>query len=409
MKNIDVIIFYEHVNREYESVNELKKTLSLKGVTSIIIPVHYNKYINLFFWKPKLILMPFLYDKNIDLHLMYEKLYGKIKVVNLASEQILDSQTILSHLPKDSYSINATHCAWSTKYKDSLLNVGVKNEDIWLIGNPRIDAGLLINPKRKMKYILIPTSFARTFISDSYINKIRVDKNIYLRRVEHAKKARDNFFKLVYKLSKIFDNEIYVLRPHPNVNIENYLKSFLIINSIDKLPINIKINPSGSIYSALSTAKLVISWFSTTIVESYLFGVKHVVYDPLDDRSYSSNDLFQFYPINKENELINILKNKDFCFKENNKVQEYISENIGIVDKKSILRLASNLSQSIKNIDNKNEIKLYFLLKIFCNILIIDFPKNIFKYFRILHIISPFYNGLLLDDKSNTQNFKREK
>ena len=48
MKNIDVIIFYEHVNREYESVNELKKTLSLKGVTSIIIPVHYNKYINLF-------------------------------------------------------------------------------------------------------------------------------------------------------------------------------------------------------------------------------------------------------------------------------------------------------------------------------------------------------------------------
>ena len=136
-----------------------------------------------------------------------------------------------------------------------------------------------------------------------------------------------------------------------------------------------------------------------------MFGVKHVVYDPLDDRSYSSNDLFQFYPINKENELINILKNKDFCFKENNKVQEYIYENIGIVDKKSILRLASNLSQSIKNIDNKNEIKLFFLLKVFCNIFIIDFPKNIFKYFRILHIISPFYNGLLLDDKSNTQKF----
>lgn len=405
MKNIDVIIFYEHVNREFESVNELKKNLSLKGVKSIIIPVHYNKYINLFFWKPKLILMPFLYDKNIDLHLMYEKLYGKIKVVNLASEQILDSQTILSHLPKDSYSINATHCAWSNKYKDSLLNVGVKNERIWLIGNPRIDAGLLINPEREMKYILIPTSFARTFISDSYIDKIRVDKNIYLMRVAHAKKARDEFFKLIYKLSKTFDKETYVLRPHPNVNIEHYLKSFLIINSINKLPKNIIINPSGSIYSALSTAKLVISWFSTTIVESYLFGVKHIVYDPLDDRSYSSNDLFQFYPISKEHEIINILHDKVFHFNENSKVQEYISENIGIVDKKSIVRLASNLSQTIKNIHYKNELNLFFLLKVFCKIFIIDIPKNTFKYFRILHIISPFYNGLLQDDKSDTQYF----
>ena len=408
MKKIDIIIFYEHVNREYESVNELKKTLSLKGVTSIIIPIHYNKYINLISWKPKLILMPFLYDKNIDIHLTYEKLYGKIKVVNLASEQILDSQTILSHLPKDSYSVNATHCAWSTKYQDSLLKVGVKKDDIWLIGNPRIDAGLLINSKRDLKYILIPTSFARTFISDSYINKIRVDKNIYLRRVEHAKKARDNFFKFIYKLSKVFDEEIYVLRPHPNVNIEHYLKSFLIINSIDKLPKNIKIDPSGSIYSALSKTKLVISWFSTTIVESYLFGVKHLVYDPLDDRSYSSNDLFQFYPINKENEIMEILKNKDFCFKENNKVQKYIFENIGIVDKKSIQRLASNLSQTIKNIDNKYKFKLLFLLEVFLKIFIIDIPKNIFKYFRILHIISPFYKGLLLDDKFDTKHFKRE-
>lgn len=30
MKNIDVIIFYEHVNREYESVNELKKNSFFK-------------------------------------------------------------------------------------------------------------------------------------------------------------------------------------------------------------------------------------------------------------------------------------------------------------------------------------------------------------------------------------------
>ena len=155
MRKIDIIVFYEHVNREYESVNEIKKTLASKGITSIVLPVHYNKYINLVLWQPKLIIMPFLYDKNIDLHLIYEKLYGKIEVVNLASEQILDSQSILSHLPKDSYSLNAIHCAWSNKYRDALLKVGVKNKNIWLIGNPRIDAGLLVHPKREKKYILI--------------------------------------------------------------------------------------------------------------------------------------------------------------------------------------------------------------------------------------------------------------
>lgn len=410
MTQVNVIIFYEHVKREYDSVCLLKKELSKIGLSAVVLPIHYWKYKYLIKYNPDLIVMPFLYDSRIDAHRLFEKYKGrKLPVINLASEQLLDKQTRKSHLPADEYSRGAYHVAWSRKYADALIEIGVKPQNIIRTGNIRmfehIKHSLRDENVVKVKKVLVPTSFARSFIAESYIKKIRVDFDEYMRRVEHATSVRDIFFKEIGTLAVNYSDILWSFRPHPNVSISKYKNKLCEINGWNRLPSNVNLITEESIHNSIVAHDVIVSWYSTTIVDSYLMKKNHLVYDPKWDRSYSDNDLFANCDLVSLTDIESCL-GKLVEFKTNEFLEDYIDENFTYTSQNSVELLAQEIGNILgkqrRLVDTRNsKERLFGLLYLMFKFLTVDIIKDFLIKIRMLHIFIPFYAGLIEDTKSD--------
>ena len=134
-KEIDYIIYYEHVSRELEGVKRLHERLKEKHLRGVVLPIHFNIYTNILKYKPKIIITPFFYNENTPKHIkMFKEMYNNVLVLNLHSEQITNESTVKYKLPQDIISKNVFHASWGEKYKEKLIEIGVPEKNIFVTG-----------------------------------------------------------------------------------------------------------------------------------------------------------------------------------------------------------------------------------------------------------------------------------
>lgn len=403
MKNIDYIIYYEHVARELESVKLLYEELKKRGKKVVILPYHYRSYINILKYKPKTIIVPFLYDKRTGTKTeMFSCLYGHVNTFNLHSEQITNESTSKYKLPQDDFSKKIYHCSWSESYKRKLLSSGVEEERIYVTGSIRTDSTMKYKDCEKYtNSILIPTSFSITFVDKNYLNHLKKDKEserALNEKLEFTKKSRDLFFKEIFKLSQMKKEWKIILRPHPYVDLLAYEKTFLNVINETILPKNIFIERKGSIQEAISKSESVIVWHSTSILEAALLNKKIFVLAPIKFEKRFGMDFMEYTRV--LNSIEGIIDGIENDSKElvNKKLDNYIENKYGRVDGKAHIRVADALEKiSLENQIKNKSLNIYYMFKIIWKIITRDIPKEMLIRIGVLDKVLPLYRGILED------------
>ncbi len=408
---VDYVIFYEHVTRELESVERVKLYLDSMGYKGVILPIHYNRYFNVLRFKPKVVVVPYLYSKHNSTYMRYKKLYKGVQCLNLHSEQISNENTVDFLLPSDDYSRGVYHISWGDKFAKELKQIGIEKSKIFITGSIRNDS--IIDHKKEIEdisnNILVPTSFSLTMVSEEYIENLTqaMDRKKLDRNIEFMRKSRDAFFKIIYKLSQKLSLKNFHLRPHPHVDIDIYKQIFMEINQISKIPSNIIIERKGSIQKFFSKGDKIIAWHSTSILEGSMMKKDVAILAPIEFPKHMYMDFMDYIKILKtEKDIFNFIANKN---KKESLLDNYIYNNFYKIDGLSSLRVAGVIASIIE--EKKEEVqiksKIYFCL-LLLNFLIKDTFKNILLKLNVLDKLNKNYKGIIEDcvEISKRQNKK---
>lgn len=245
--------------------------------------------------------------------------------------------------------------AWGKKHSHLL---SLKEEEcsskIVLAGNPRID---LLKPEVRgifneeverltniySPFILINTNFAPYNYksgANNYLkhllstNRIK-DKDsevFYLEKIEHYNQLFHSFVEMIRKLSRMFNNHKFILRPHPSENHQ-------IWESIFKKHSNVIVRHEGNVVPWIIASEAVIHNGCTTGIESFLLNVPVISYRPIVSDCYDKklpNELSrQAYNLK---ELISILEkiikesNIEESFFQIKKKKDIVKEYISNID-----------------------------------------------------------------------------
>lgn len=327
---MNVIIYYQHITREYLSCCKLKEQLEneLNAKVSIYsIDFEYFKSIKDHKrLKVDIIFMPWLAIRENYYFLMpFLKRNPKLITVNLHHEQIGSKTSFDVLIPKDKIlHNNIYHFCWGEFFAKNLAKIGVSNDFIKINGNIRADQSTLIlktkdelanefNLDKSKQWILFAESrdWVWTFGEDDVqemgknncdMDEVRtsidVHKQYLLKTYEDFKKLPNTFF----------DKYEIIYRPHPGtvspIEIDN----------------RIKVNSKYSIYNWINACDIYMCSTSTSIFEAEMMGKTVMICEREDfPTQYQMFGLERYYNIHS------ILNLND---EEIKKAKEYIKKPI---------------------------------------------------------------------------------
>ena len=393
-QKIDFLLVYDSFVREAESLIKLKAKLVSMNFKVVIIPNHFNRYLNVYRFTPKIIVLPFLYIKSDGNYLTYKKTFPNSIFVNIHSEQISNTDGLELNMPQDEDAKGVKHVCWGKDFVKCLLNCSVKKEDIWLTGNIRIDS--LIEEKVNKdisKDLLIPSSFGLTMMGKEYIKNIEnlIEKERLSKQLQFMHKSRIAFFKVIYQYGIDNPNSNITLRPHPHVDLNVFERTFLEdINKIEK-PSNILIEREGSIREFFKKKGKVVTWHSTTLLEAYLMNKDSCVLAPFPFPELLKMEYFKYFKtVSNVNDLKKWIKNPSNV----KGIDDYLEKIYYKTDGNSVKRLSEFLSNELYLVKN---VKHNFNLLIFFKALFKDSLKYFLFKIGLLQKLIPHYNGIVED------------
>jgi surface carbohydrate biosynthesis protein len=295
VKEVDVIFFVEHKDRELESIKLIANKLKEKGKKVLILSIYYHLHY-LFKYKAKIFVFPYLlsqYDWPVSL--VYRMYKESVAYVNMNWEQLLFPVNLRYKKPKDNFTKKKVYqFCWNESYKDFLVRNGVDEKNIIVGGNVANELlygklhkreNLRENFSKKYhldlnkKWLFLPMNYGWAFSSDSLIKRkiaYGYPENIAWKYREYSKKCLNEFIIFVNELKKRFDYEI-VLRPHPSISENDYKKLFVQI--IGFVP-DILINRDFSIREWIIASDIIGSSWSTSVWDAYNIGKKVFLFTP---------------------------------------------------------------------------------------------------------------------------------
>ena len=394
---IDFLFIYDSYVREVESLMKVKEFLLSKGYSVKIVPNHWKRYYNSWRYSPKVILLPFMYNRFDGCYSIYRSLYPKAQFVNIHSEQISNDDTKVLMLPQDQDAKNVWHTAWGKDFSDSLEDCGVDPRLIKITGNIRFDS--LINDRRVEQgvsndHLLFPSSFGLSMMDESYLNDVAriIPRESLDRQIVFMKKMRKQTFKILYEFALARPEVIVLVRPHPHVRIDIYKSVFL--GDIDKanLPDNIRIERQGSIGEFFKVRGKVLAWHSTTVLESILLGKPTSIIAPEPFPDFMHMDYFEYFlTIRNINELLSWWECEEY---DDVEVRRYLENKYFKIDGRSTERLCIFLIELAFTVSESNrQFNVKFLLKA----IFLDGIKEMLKISKLIFFIKPFYKGIKED------------
>jgi len=296
MRKIDIVFLIEHKDREMDSVVQIAQFLKKKfAMNSMIVSVDLHIY-KLLFIKPKVVVFPYIIDSNLFPYNFVIKLFGNsVKYLNLNWEQLLSPINLEFKKPKTNFNRNTLfHIAWDNSFKSFLLENKVREDNIFITGNPTHDIlkDLLLSKNEIKKglseqfnlnmdriWIFLPMNYGWAFTSDDLI-KVKIsrgyDQEIAWEHQSYSRKCLNQFIYFVKELADNFDAE-FIIRPHPGVSEKSYLKYFENENPKKE---NIHIIKDYTIKEWIVSSQIIGSSWSTSVWDAHKIGKTVFLFTP---------------------------------------------------------------------------------------------------------------------------------
>lgn len=293
-KNIDVIFFIEHKDRELASIQLVTKKLNKKGITTLILPVHFGTFY-LFVYKPKIIVnYGIFFDSQLPLNIS-RNLFDNVLYVSMNWEQLLSPINLEFKKPRGEYTLNQVfHIAWDEVFKNYLISSGVNSNNISVTGNilhevlftqiqqKNVDIVNEYNINQYEKVIFSPMNLAWAFLREGQLEyrlNLGYDKQTLYEHHDLAKRYLEILSSWITDAAKNLPNYLFILRPHPNVCIEDYYSFYN--NKKLVIPNNLKISKQHTISEWLSVADVVCSNWSTVVYDANRIGINAALLSPI--------------------------------------------------------------------------------------------------------------------------------
>jgi len=293
----DILILVEHVARELDIACLIKCILENKfhyRVHISSLPYYrYTKPVDGF--SPSVIVTPFFYSID-SFHVVLGE-FPEASVANLGYEQIFQNINENLKSPKDIPAKEyVMHHVWSEHSRDYLAHFGVRDQNLIINGNlsyslykepyknyfrKREELALEFQLDPRSRWVLIPENYAAAFYSDANIRE-RITKGINEDEVVHYRDFARNSLATVVKwisLTLTTYNGELIFRPRPAVPIQEMKTFFLNIES--DLPKNLHMNKKYSVKEWILASDVVISSYSTTLIEASIAGKPIYMLEPI--------------------------------------------------------------------------------------------------------------------------------
>lgn len=385
-----VIIFYEHVSREYDACVNLKTEIEKQSDVEVFIYSFQFQVLDSYLLSLKrkidMIVIPYAYKESsiLPIAALINKT-PKPYILNLHHEQIGGEFNEHRLFPVDDYTKNhIIHLVWTNWFKEKLIKEGINENLIYVTGNIRTDI-LINNPqtvsKEKLagefnidplkRWILLCESGTAVLSTnriddlanrDYYKNGGYKRENLILRNHENKKAFDETLLDMSNLGDSFFDKYEIIYRAHPGTsftkNIDNRIKV------IDKY----------TIYDWFNVVDLNISRLSTSLFESEMCNVATLRYNPTD---YPK--VLQTFGLENYRELRSLSLIDDNLIelaKQDLKGKQVYDKYLGIADGLSTKRV-SGVMADLLNLSNKyyprNAIKIkyhkFLIRKILSNII----------------------------------------
>lgn len=279
---MNIIIYYEHLVREWNASNELKKVLEEDGHRVKIFSIIFERTrANLYArkHKPDIVFVPWFVDEEHEGTLStIIRLNPKVKIINLHQEQIGSPDSEVDMYPKTAYTSNGSyHFAWGEYFKRKLMERGVDEDKIFVTGSIRNDSSLKgncdrneiakefsLDPNKKwvlfaenrgwmnqrnteaMKRLLMARGISEEYIEDS---------------IKRTQEGMDELIAQMRALDDSFAKEFeFIYRPHPGTVFS------------ESVPDCVHVIAARSIYDWIHCCDLFLTCESTSIFEAEMCG-----------------------------------------------------------------------------------------------------------------------------------------
>ena len=298
---IDVMILYEHKNREMESILLLKHELMRRGYKVRLKSVFELKQIRYFLEKPKVIVCPYLYS-DVELHKYIYEVFGSAdKIMNLQWEQVYAGKSTYKKRVPSGNAANAVHICWGKKQYELLKQNGCRNAVLtgpihmdflkpafrgWYMSREKLFAQYGIDPGKKT--LLFISSFTMFYKTDEELEGLRrfFDFDIFEFR-DISVLSRNTILDWFERLLKENDGINIVYRPHPGELSDERLSRMC-----EKYP-NMYCISDHSVKQWIADCDIILNWMSTAGVEAHFAGKPNLFLRPCELRSGIEYDMFR--------------------------------------------------------------------------------------------------------------------
>jgi surface carbohydrate biosynthesis protein len=282
-KQVDVLLFVEHVARELDIACAIKYLANHRySMTVEVASMMFDIRRTLDRLQPQVVAIPYCFaitSFNVPSLL---SVWPCAKYVNLAYEQIFRRHQLSSKAPGDSFARESVvHHSWAKFNSDFLIENGVRSENIVLNGNPtyslytqpytsyfpsREELAALHGLDECKNWVFVPENYGAAFGTDRSVRHAGADSVDQAQAVSRF--ALDSFRDAVVwwaRLAKEEDVEL-IVRPRPATPESKFSKA--VEQHIDALPNNLHVIKSGTTREWILASDSTFSSYSTSLIES---------------------------------------------------------------------------------------------------------------------------------------------
>jgi surface carbohydrate biosynthesis protein len=294
MRAIDIVFLYEHAARELDVACVISAGLRRVGLSVEIIhwPTGFPKAVLQL--QPKIVVLPFCYtEQSYDALLAY---WRNSTFFNMSWEQLFYLGNQKAKTPRGEFATrHVIHHAWSDSYASFLNENSISSDRIFLNGQPAYT--LYDEPYRdyfpskqelskwhgldvSRRWVFFPENYNWAFYSDFMLEQF-INGGQSPDDVEAMRKFCDLSLKTVLEwCAKAAQDGIeLILRPRPSTtkqDFEEFARQVL-----SEIPEHLHIVQSGSIREWILASDVVVSSYSTSLIESAVAGKPIYILDPL--------------------------------------------------------------------------------------------------------------------------------
>jgi surface carbohydrate biosynthesis protein len=295
--NIDVLLFFEHRDRELEVIIEIAKILKYEyGLSVAIASTLYDRISAPLFIIPKVIVFN---SDGILMSIFYAMYKNKVTYVNLNWEQMLSAFNKRYRKPRSPFSKSILkHCAWGENFKAFLKESGVNELNIFVTGKPSIT---LLRRKalnyietrniiarrfgldKSLRWVFFPMTCLHAFFDDyhvkSFIND-EIDEETAFERRDYVSNTLNVVLKWIALLEQkiINKNFIIIMRPHPAVSISQYKERFNKV--IGYIPSYVYLYKDLTAHEWLVASDVCYTNYSSLALDAYSIGKPAYILEP---------------------------------------------------------------------------------------------------------------------------------